>query len=118
MDVTKMNNKERALWQMLDNAIKCCAVLVDEDGELSITRADILGKSRAENLVMTRCIAASQMHRAGYSTTTIARLMCRTVPAIRHLLAADLNYTETSRAYRIAAAETTLMNKGLEPCGL
>ena len=48
-----MNDKEKELWRVIDNVIKCCAIELP-DGKLSITREDVLGKSRAENLVMAR----------------------------------------------------------------
>ena len=113
-----MNDKEKLLYAILDNTISCCAVEVYGTGALSITRADVLGKSRAENLVMTRCILASQLVHAGYSITTIAGLLNRMVPAVRHLIRMDRDYTDTSRAYRIASAQATLLNKDIEPCGL
>lgn len=113
-----MNDKEKELWRILDNTIKCCAVEVAGTDTLSITRADVLGKSRAENLVMTRCILAAQLQHAGYSITTIAGLLNRTVPAVRHLIRMDRDYTDTSRAYRIASAQATILNKDIEPCGL
>lgn len=50
-----MNDKERELWRVIDNVIKCCA-MTNEDGSLSITKEDVLGKSKEENLVMTRCM--------------------------------------------------------------
>lgn len=111
-----MNDKERELWRIIDNTIACCAF--EASGTLSITREDVLGKSRAENLVMTRCILASQMQHAGYSVTTIAGLLNRSVPAVRHLIKMDRDYTDTSRAYRIASAQATILNKDVEPCGL
>lgn len=113
-----MNDKEKLLYAILDNTIKCCAVEVAGTDTLSITRDDVLGKKKAENLVMTRCILAAQLHRSGYSMTTIAGLLNRTVPAIRHLIKMDRDYTETSRAYRIASAQATILNKDIEPCGL
>lgn len=47
-----MNDKEKELWRVIDNVIKCCAIELP-NGELSITREDVLGKSRAENLGVT-----------------------------------------------------------------
>lgn len=77
-----MNDKEKELWRVIDNVIKCCAIELPS-GELSITREDVLGKSRAENLVMTRCMVVEQMIHAGFSITTIATVLNRTVPAPR-----------------------------------
>jgi hypothetical protein len=77
-----MNDKEKELWRVIDNVIKCCAIELP-NGELSITREDVLGKSRAENLVMTRCMVVEQMIHAGFSITTTATVLNRTVPAVR-----------------------------------
>jgi hypothetical protein len=68
-----MNDKEKELWRVIDNVIKCCAIELP-NGELSITREDVLGKSRAENLVMTRCMVVEQMIHAGFSITTTASI--------------------------------------------
>lgn len=40
-----MNDKEKELWRVIDNVIKCCAIELP-NGELSITREDVLGKSQ------------------------------------------------------------------------
>lgn len=69
-----MNDKEKELWRVIDNVIKCCAI-TNPDGTLSITREEVLGKSRAENLVMARCMVVEQMTHAGFSTTTIAQVL-------------------------------------------
>lgn len=109
-----MNNKEMELYRILDIVVECCATQVDDTGKMSVTREDVLGKSRAENLVMTRCILVNQIIGAGYSTTTAALLLHRTVHAIRHLLEVGCQYERTSRAYRIANAEATLKCKDIE----
>ena len=109
-----MNDKEKELWRVIDNVIKCCAIELP-NGELSITREDVLGKSRAENLVMTRCMVVEQMIHAGFSITTIATVLNRTVPAVRHLCKMAYTYISTSRVYRLATAQATLLNKDVEP---
>ena len=108
-----MNDKEKELWRVIDNVIKCCAIELP-NGELSITREDVLGKSKAENLVMTRCMVVEQMIHAGFSITTIATVLNRTVPAVRHLCKMAYTYLSTSRVYRLATAQATLLNKGEE----
>ena len=65
-----MNDKEKELWRVIDNVIKCCAITT-LNGTLSITREEVLGKSRAENLVMARCMVVEQMIHAGFSAATI-----------------------------------------------
>lgn len=112
-----LNNKEKELYRIVDVVVRCCATEI-EDGEPSISREDVLGKSRAENLVMTRCILASQILHAGYSVTTAAGLLRRSVPAVRNMLRMDRNYYDTSRAYRIASAEATLLCRDVELRGV
>lgn len=43
-----MNKKEELIWRVIDNVISCCAV-TRIDGAKSITREDVVGKSREEN---------------------------------------------------------------------
>lgn len=108
-----MNDKEKELWRVIDNVIECCAI-TNTDGTLSITRKEVLGKSRAENLVMTRCMVVEQMIHAGFSVTTTAQVLNRTVQAVRHLKKLAFNYLKTSRVYRLATAQATLLNKDVE----
>lgn len=50
-----MNKKEELIWRAIDNVISCYAV-TRIDGAKSITREDVVGKSREENVVLTRCL--------------------------------------------------------------
>lgn len=109
-----MNKKEELIYSIIDNVIKCCSV-TKSDGSQSITREDVIGKSRAENIVMTRCLVVEQMVHAGFSITTIGLILNRTVQATRHLLKMSSQYYETSRAFRLATSEATLLNKDVEP---
>lgn len=54
-----MNKKEELIWRVIDNVINCCAV-TRIDGAKSITREDVVGKSREENVVLTRCLVVEQ----------------------------------------------------------
>lgn len=98
----------------MDNVINCCCV-TKADGTKSITREDVIGKSREENIVMTRCLVVEQMVYAGFTIATIGFILGRTVQAIRHLLKMSTQYYETSRAFRLATPEVTLLNKDVEP---
>lgn len=109
-----MNNKELELYRILDIVVACCATDIDDKGTKSITKEDVLGKSRKENAVMTRAMFVSQVIDAGYSITTIAQLLDRTETAIRHLFKINIDYYKTSRAYRIAHAESTLKCKDIQ----
>lgn len=109
-----MNKKEELIWKVIDNVISCCAV-TRIDGAKSITREDVVGKSREENVVLTRCLVVEQMVHAGFTISTIAFILNRTVQATRHLLKMSNDYYESSRAFRLATSEATLLNKDVEP---
>lgn len=109
-----MNKKEELIWKVVDNVISCCCV-TKADGTKSITREDIISKSREENIVMARCLVVEQMVHAGFTIATIGFIIDRTVQAVRHMLKMSTLYYETSRAYRLATSEATLLNKDVEP---
>lgn len=109
-----MNKKEELIWKVIDNVISCCAV-TRIDGVKSISREDVVGKSREENVVITRCLVVEQMVHAGFTISTIAFILNRTIQATRHLLKLSADYYETSRAFRLATSEATLLNKDVEP---
>lgn len=109
-----MNNKEAELYRILDIVVSCCSTQISEDGKMSLTKDDILGKSRVENVVMTRCILCRIVIWNGYSVTTMAQMLNRTATAIRHLITLGDNYHKSSRAYRIAEAEAMLKCKDIE----
>ena len=50
-----MNKKEQLIWSIIDNVISCCAI-TRADGTRSITREDLVSKSREENVVMARAL--------------------------------------------------------------
>lgn len=99
-----MNKKQEYLEKILDICIRSCSYVM-HNGKLSITRSDVLGRSRNENVVMTRCIAVAMLVQAGFSITTCAGLMGRTSPAIRHMMQLDRQMNRTSKVYRIANKE-------------
>lgn len=109
-----MNDKEKEIYRVIDNVVKCCAIELP-DGTLSISREDILGKSREENIVMSRAMVVEQMIHAGFIVITIAQILNRNVGSIRHLRKLAYDYISTSRVYRLATAQATLLNKDVEP---
>ena len=46
-DLLMNKKKEELIWRVIDNVINCCAV-TRIDGVKSITREDVVGKSREE----------------------------------------------------------------------
>lgn len=109
-----MNKKEQLIWSIIDNVISCCAI-TRADGTRSITREDLVGKSREENVVMARALVVEQMVHAGFTITSIACILNRTVQATRHLFKMSAEFYQTSRAFRLATSEDTLLNKDIEP---
>lgn len=109
-----MNKKEQLIWSIIDNVISCCAI-TRADGTRSITREDLVGKSREENVVMARGLVVEQMVHAGFTITSIACILNRTVQATRHLFKISAEFYQTSRAFRLATSEATLLNKDIEP---
>lgn len=59
---------------------------------------------------MTRCLVVEQMVHAGFTISTIAFILNRTVQAIRHLLKMSNDYYESSRAFRLSTSEATLQH--------
>lgn len=109
-----MNKKEQLIWSIIDNVISCCSI-TRADGTRSITREDLVGKSREENVVMARALVVEQMVHAGFTITSIACILNRTVQATRHLFKISAEFYQTSRAFRLATSEATLLNKDIEP---
>lgn len=109
-----MNKKEQLIWSIIDNVISCCTI-TKADGTRSITREDLVGKSREENVVMARALVVEQMVHAGFTINSIASILNRTVQATRHLFKMSTEFYQTSRAFRLATSEATLLNKDVEP---
>lgn len=109
-----MNKKEQLIWSIIDNVISCCAI-TRADGSRSITREDLVSKPREENVVMARALVVEQMVHAGFTITSIACILNRTVQATRHLFKISAEFYQTSRAFRLATSEATLLNKDVEP---
>lgn len=105
-----MNGKDSELMRIVDNVIVSCSVL-DNDGDTRLSREIVFGKSRRENVQMVRTMLACQIIAAGFTVSTVATLLKRTPQAIRKMLGRGYLLSRTSRAYRIAEKEATLLNK-------
>ena len=94
--------------------IKACDI-PRADCTHSITRESIVSKSREENVVMARALVVEQMVHTGFTITSIVYILNRTVQATRYLFKLSTEFYRTSRAFRLATSEATLMNKDVEP---
>lgn len=99
-----MNDKEKLFYHVVETAARCCSYTL-KDGRQSITVADILGRSRKENVQLTRNIAVSMLIAVGFTVSTCAVMMHRSPPAIRSMVRADRQMQETSMVYRLAARQ-------------
>lgn len=102
-----MNNKQKLFNKILDIVVNCCSTDIDGSGRQLVTREDVLGRNRSENVTMTRAILIGQMLAAGFTITSAAALLSRTPHAIRHLVDVGYDYMQTSHAYRTANDEAT-----------
>lgn len=98
-----MNDKDFELNRIISIVVNCCKSSVWSDK--SITREDLLGKSKNENVCMARAILVSQLINAGFTISTIAGLLKRTAQGIRHIVKSNYSLLKSSRAYKIASGD-------------
>ena len=84
-----MNDKDSALYQIVDIVLSCCS-----SETAAITRENIFGKSRNENACMARCILVCQLLWAGFTVTTVSTLLRRSPNAVRHVCEHDTMYVK------------------------
>lgn len=98
-----MNDKDFELNRIISIVVNCCKSSLWSDK--SITREDLLGKSKNENVCMARTILVSQLINAGFTVSTISGLLKRTAQGIRHIIKTNYSLLKSSRAYKIANGE-------------
>lgn len=106
-----MNKKEELLDKIIDVVINCTSYEVNNVP--TITKKDLLGKCRAENVVLARSILVLQLLSEGFTATTIASLLNRSIQSIHKLEQKGYDSIRTSRVCREAAAEVVLEVKKL-----
>ena len=98
-----MNRKDFELSSIVDIVVDCCKGSVYSDN--AFTREELLGSSKNEYICMARAILVCQLIDAGYTITTISKLLKRTVQGIRHIIKSNYSLLKSSRAYKIASSE-------------
>ena len=96
-----MNTKDYILSRLIDIVVDCSKSAILDDN--TITRSTLLGNSKNENACMARVILVCQLIDAGYTITTIAKLLKRTAQGIRHIIKTNYALMKSSQAYRIAS---------------
>ena len=104
-----MNDKDYELNRIISIVVNCCKSSIWSDK--SMTREDLLGKSKNENACMARAILVSQLVKAGFTISTISGLLRRTAQGIRHIIKTNYTLLKSSRAYKIASGEVEEMCK-------
>ena len=98
-----MNEKDYELDRIVSVVIDCTKSSIWSDN--FITKEELLGKSKNENVCMARAILVSQLIEAGFTITTIANLLKRTAQGIRHIIKTNYTLLKSSRVYKIASGE-------------
>ena len=106
-----MNRKDFELSGIIDIVVECCRSAVYND--TALTKEGLLGSSKNENVCMARAILVCQLIDAGYTITTIAKLLKRTAQGIRHIIKTNYSLLKSSRAYNIASGEVAKRCKEL-----
>ena len=109
-----MNEKESIIYQVLEIVVEECTSTINE--EVVVTKEDVLGKCKRDNVKMTRCIFVAQLKCLGYSNATIAAVLKRQPKAVPEILSTAYEYKKASRCYRNTDARCTLrVDKILPP---
>ncbi len=95
-----MNVKETLITTALDNVVKGCSV-ESYSNIKSITKEDILGKSRAQLVVIARCILVKVLVKLGFPLITIAELLHKSKNTVRNLLTIGDQYMKTSNVFKL-----------------
>ena len=98
-----MNIKDYTLSRLIDIVVDCSKSAILDDYTLTIST--LLVDSNIVNAYMSRAILVCQLIDAGYTITTIAKLLKRTAQGIRHIVKTNYALLKSSRAYRIASNE-------------
>ena len=109
-----MNDKEKLFRKIVDIVAECSSYI--SGGKNDITAADIYGKSRKENVAMARNIAVGILVAFGFTISSCAFMLNRTMPGVRNMLKMDRQLQESSMVYRIAyrQARNTIRDKTKE----
>lgn len=94
-----MNIKDRLLSSTINIVIDGCKSQMWNDSD--ITKENVLGQSKNENVCLARAILVDVLIEAGYTKTSIARILKRTTKGVGYLLKSNYLLLKTSRLYRI-----------------
>ena len=99
-----MNNINKEINRVIDTVIDCSKAVVSHE-HMSVTKEEVMKKSKKENAFRVRCLIVYFLYKDGLSVTTIGMLLGRTVQSVRYKLTQHDEFMKTSKIYRLVAAE-------------
>ena len=78
-----MNNINKEINRVIDTVIDCSKAVVSHE-HMSVTRDEVLGRSRKENAIRVRCLIAYFLYNDGLSITTIGQILGKSSRAVRY----------------------------------
>lgn len=108
-----MNEKNSAIYEILKIVVDECTGEINNDAV--VTKEDVLGKSKRENVIITRCLFVAQLRCAGFTESDIAAILGRQKRAVHEILAKAYEYKKKSKIFRITDAKLTLAINELLP---
>lgn len=106
-----MNDKQEYLDKIVEIVVRCCVTPINN--RPSYTKEELLGNSRKENVVMSRCILVSLILAEGFSVSTIADLLNRSAHQIRNMHNKWHDYYDQSRAFRKACSQANMLMESI-----
>lgn len=99
-----MNNINKEINRVIDTVIDCSKAVVSHE-HMSVTKEEVMKKSKKENAFRVRCLIVYFLYKDGLSVTTIGMLLGRTSQSVRYKLTQHDELMKTSNIYRLVAAE-------------
>lgn len=80
-------------------------VLDLDDGSKSYDIKDLTRHNRSEVVVFARCLLVQELLLIGFSIDTIAKVLNKTKPSIRHLMKLSIDYERNNKIYNDSKKE-------------
>ena len=104
LNLKLMNDISKEINRIIDTVIDCSKAAIGND-HTSVTRDEVIGRSKKENAVRVRCLVAHFLYKHGLSITTIGMLLGKSTQAVRNKLGMHDNFMRESQIYRIVHAQ-------------
>ena len=93
------------LNKVLDKVVEVCNIKNDITGENSITKEDIISKSKQQNHVKAWALLVAKLVKLGFSFNTIAAFIHRSIVSARRLNLLNIEFNQTSKVYNLTYNE-------------